>query len=57
MKILVTGSEGFIGSHLVERLINNGHNVTALVHYNSLGDLGNLKFLSKQLLNNCNIEF
>ncbi len=57
MKILVTGSEGFIGSHLVEQLINSGHNVTALVHYNSLGDLGNLKFLSKQLLNNCNIEF
>ena len=32
MKILVTGSEGFIGSHLVERLIKLNHNVRAFVY-------------------------
>ena len=31
MKILVTGAEGFIGSHLIERLIAKGHQVTAFV--------------------------
>ena len=33
-KIFVTGSEGFIGSHLVERLVKNNYKVTALVKYN-----------------------
>lgn len=31
MKILVTGANGFVGSHLCEKLINEGHNVYALV--------------------------
>lgn len=30
MKVLITGAEGFIGSHLVERLLNDGHRVTGL---------------------------
>ena len=34
MNIFVTGSEGFIGSHLVEKLIIKGHKVKALVLYN-----------------------
>jgi len=33
MKILVTGA-GFIGSHVCEELLNRGHEVTAMVHYN-----------------------
>ena len=33
-KILVTGSEGFIGSHVVEKLVKKGYNVKALVLYN-----------------------
>ena len=32
MKIFVTGADGFIGSHLVERLVKNNHKVTALAY-------------------------
>ncbi|APJ05176.1 GDP-mannose 4,6-dehydratase [Silvanigrella aquatica] len=39
-KIFVTGSDGFIGSHLVETLIENGFEVTALCQYNSFGKYG-----------------
>ena len=39
-KILVTGAGGFIGSHLVERLVAEGAAVRALVHYNALGSAG-----------------
>ena len=34
-KILVTGADGFIGSHLVERLVEYGASVKAFVFYNS----------------------
>ncbi len=34
LKILVTGADGFIGSHLVEMLLKAGHNVKALSYYN-----------------------
>lgn len=37
---LVTGAGGFIGSHLVERLLHDGCSVTALVRYNSRGSFG-----------------
>ncbi len=40
MGVLVTGGEGFIGSHLVEDLSNSGHDVTAYVLYNSFGTAG-----------------
>jgi NAD dependent epimerase/dehydratase len=39
-RILVTGADGFIGSHLVERLVRSGCNVRAFVQYNSLGSWG-----------------
>lgn len=39
-KILITGSEGFIGSHLVEMLVASGHRVRAFVLYNSFGAHG-----------------
>lgn len=39
-KVLVTGSEGFIGSHLTERLVELGADVTALVQYNSFNNWG-----------------
>ena len=38
--VLVTGSDGFIGSHLVERLVAEGARVRALVYYNSFGQWG-----------------
>jgi len=39
-KALVTGAGGFIGSHLVERLVELGADARALVHYNSNGSWG-----------------
>lgn len=40
MKILVTGSDGFIGSHLTEALVRAGHDVRAFVLYNSFNSWG-----------------
>jgi NAD dependent epimerase/dehydratase len=39
-KILVTGADGFIGSHLVETLIDKGYRVKAFVYYNSFNNWG-----------------
>ncbi len=39
-KILVTGADGFIGSHLVEELVRRGHSVRAFVLYNSFNSWG-----------------
>lgn len=38
--VLVTGAGGFIGSHLAERMVQEGARVRALVHYNALGGRG-----------------
>lgn len=54
MKIFITGSEGFFGSHLTEFLIKKGYNVTALIQYNSFHNYGwleELKRLKKKQVN------
>ena len=55
--ILITGSEGFIGSHLVEELILKGYNIKCLVLYNSFNSIGNLSYLNKNLLKKVEIVF
>ena len=40
MKLLVTGADGFIGSHLTEALVRAGHDVRAFVLYNSFNSWG-----------------
>jgi len=42
-QVLVTGAGGFIGSHLVDALHNEGADVTAFVHYNARNDWGMLE--------------
>ena len=49
MKFLVTGAGGFIGSHVVEALIKAGHQVRALVRYNSRGSWGHLDELAEDV--------
>jgi NAD dependent epimerase/dehydratase len=44
--VLVTGADGFIGSHLVELLVASGARVRAMVYYNSWNDLGWLREVS-----------
>ena len=49
-KILVTGADGFIGSHLTEELVRQGHKVKAFVYYNSFNTWGWLDTLPKEIL-------
>ncbi len=48
--ILVTGADGFIGSHLVEHLIDTGYDVKAFCFYNSFNSWGWLENLEKEKL-------
>ena len=50
MKALVTGADGFIGSHLTEKLLEAGHQVRAFVFYNSFNSWGWLDTLPKDKL-------
>ena len=49
-KVLLTGADGFIGSHLAERLVAEGYDVRALVQYNSFGSWGWLDSIDPQIL-------
>jgi NAD dependent epimerase/dehydratase len=46
-KVLVTGADGFIGSHLTELLLEKGYNVRALAQYNSFNNWGWLEEIPK----------
>ncbi len=54
-KVLVTGSDGFIGSHLVERLVEEHCQVRAFVYYNSFNSWGWLDSLSRETLSRVEI--
>lgn len=56
-KALVLGAGGFIGSHLVEALLEKGVRVRAFIRYNSKRSCGNLEFLDKELRRNIEILF
>lgn len=54
-KILVTGADGFIGSHLTEELIKRGYNVRAFVYYNSFNSWGWLDSLPADIKRNLDV--
>ncbi len=49
-KILVTGAEGFIGSHLTEELVKRGYDVRAFILYNSFNNWGWLEDLPNDIM-------
>jgi len=53
--VLVTGADGFIGSHLVETLVKHGFNVKAFVMYNSFNSYGWIDTLDKSIVNQLEI--
>lgn len=54
-KILVTGSDGFIGSHVTEELVKRGYEVRAFVYYNSFNTWGWLDTLPKEIMDHIEI--
>lgn len=54
-KVLVTGADGFIGSHLTEELVRQGYDVKAFAYYNSFNTWGWLDTLPKDILDNIEV--
>lgn len=54
-KALITGADGFIGSHLTERLLDKGYKIRAFVYYNSFNNWGWLDTLPKEKLDRIEI--
>ncbi len=55
MNVLVTGADGFIGSHLAEKLVEKGHKVKAFIYYNSFNTWGWIDTFPKYILNEIEI--
>ena len=53
--VVITGADGFIGSHLVEQLVLNGAKVRAFVYYNSFNTWGWLESLDDEIINKIDI--
>ena len=54
-KVLVTGSDGFIGSHLTEELVKKGYEVKAFTYYNSFNNWGWLDTLPEDIMKHVEI--
>lgn len=54
-KVLVTGSDGFIGSHLTEELVKKGYEVRAFVYYNSFNNWGWLDTLPRDIMDHVEV--
>ena len=54
-KILITGSDGFIGSHLTEELVRKGYDVRAFTYYNSFNSWGWLDHSPKEIKDNLDV--
>ena len=56
-RVLVTGADGFIGSHLAERLVQHGAEVVCLAQYNSFSSAGWLDTLQPETRKELDIQF
>jgi NAD dependent epimerase/dehydratase len=54
-KVLITGADGFIGSHLTEKIVEKGYDVRAFVHYNSFNSWGWLDTFPKEKLDKIDV--
>ena len=54
-KVLVTGADGFIGSHLTEELVKKGYSVRAFTFYNSFNTWGWLDNLPPNIMENVEV--
>ena len=55
MKVLVTGADGFIGSHLTEELVKKGYDVRAFAYYNSFNTWGWLDSLPEDIIKHVDV--
>ncbi len=55
IKVLVTGADGFIGSHLAEELVKQGYEVKAFVYYNSFNSWGWLDMVPEMIMSHIEV--